>query len=208
MIGILLCVILQSCNYRTTQQAEQKTLSEQQLNILELDNNYESVQRLVISKQCLTCHSNISGNAGQLNLETYENIKRNLNQIIFRVIEKKDMPQNGLAESEFQLIRLWLESGAPEKNSPLAGGNIPITGPLDWVKIKNQILVKNCLDCHSGEKPDANLDLSSLDNFKLNLTKIIERTLVKQDMPPQPYGALTMNQRQALLKWISQGLSQ
>lgn len=208
MLGILIVMILQSCNYRTTQQAEQKILTEQQLNILELDNNYESVQRLVLSKQCLTCHSNAGGNLGKLNLETYENIKLNLNQIIFRVIEKKDMPQNGLPDSEFQLIKLWLESGAPQKNSPLVGGNIPITGPLDWLKIKNQILVKNCLDCHSGEKPDANLDLSHLENFKLNLTKIIERTLVKQDMPPEPYGALTMNQRQALLKWISQGLSQ
>ncbi len=201
-------MILQSCNYRTTQQVEQKDLSEQQLNILELDNNYESVQRLVLSKQCLTCHSSAGGNAGKLNLETYENIKLNLNQIVFRVIEKKDMPQNGLPDSEFQLIKLWLESGAPEKNSPLGGGNAPITGPLDWSKIKNQILVKNCLDCHSGEKPDANLNLENLEIFRLNLTKIIERTLVKQDMPPQPYGALTMNQRQALLKWISQGLSQ
>ncbi len=204
---ILSVLCLQSCNYRTVQGSSKKPITQEDVNVFELNNNYESVRDIVISRQCLQCHSGSGGNKGNLNLETYANIKNNLNQIIFRVLEKKDMPESGLSEADYQLIKLWLESGAPEKNNS-NGVNKPITGPLDWTKIKNQILVKNCLDCHSGEKADANLDLSNLDNFKLNLTKIIERTIVKQDMPPEPYSALTSNQRQALLKWISQGFPQ
>lgn len=200
-------IFLQSCNYKTVLRPSQKIQNSEDINVLELSNNYESVRQTVIATQCLLCHSASAGNKGNLNLETYSNIKSNLNQIMFRVLEKKDMPEGGLAESDFQLMKLWIESGAPEKNIS-NGANLPIIGPLDWTKIKRQILVKNCLDCHSGEKSDSNLDLSNLETFKLNLTKIIERTLVKQDMPPQPYPALTVNQRQALLKWISQGLPQ
>jgi uncharacterized membrane protein len=200
-------ITAQSCNYRTVQGSSQNTTAQDEINVFELSNNYESVQQIVISKQCLQCHSESGGNKGNLNLETYSSIRNNLNQIMFRVIEKNDMPEGGLSQADYQLMKLWIESGAPEKNTA-NGANKPIAGPLDWIKIKNQILVKNCLDCHSGGNADANLDLSSAEAFKFNLTKIIERTVVKQDMPPEPYTALTANERQALLKWISQGFPQ
>lgn len=181
--------------------------SQQDINTLELSNNYDSIRQLVIQTQCLTCHSEAGGNKGKLNLETYVSLKQNLNQIMYRVLEKRDMPEGGLPEPEYELIKLWIESGAPEKNTA-NGANQPILGPLNWDKIKNQILVQNCLDCHNTASVDSKLDLSNLENFKTNLPAIVDRVFVKQDMPPEPFSSMTVNQRQALLKWISQGFPQ
>lgn len=199
--------MITGCNYRSVQKSAQSLNTQQDINVLELSNNYESVRQLVIQNQCLTCHSEAGGNKGKLNLESYTAVKQNLNQIMYRVLEKRDMPEGGLPEAEYELIKLWIESGAPEKNTG-NGANQPILGPLDWEKIKTQILVQNCLDCHNAGSTDSKLDLTSIDNFKANLPAIVDRVFVKQDMPPEPYSSMTVNQRQALLKWISQGFPQ
>ena len=97
LITVFLCV---GCNYRTVQKNAQPLNTQQDVNILELSNNYESVRQLVIQNQCLTCHSEATGNKGKLNLETYASLKQNLNQIMYRVLEKRDMPEGGLPEAE------------------------------------------------------------------------------------------------------------
>lgn len=178
-------------------------MTEEKLNQLALESNYESVNAKVISGQCLNCHSEASGNKGNLNLENYQNIRANLNQIMYRVLEVKDMPQGGLTVSDYALMEMWLTAGAPEKNTQ---GLMPsLKGPFNWLVIKDQILKRNCLDCHSSISPEAGLDLSDYDQFKNNYAKIFDRTFVKQDMPPEPYDGLNANEKQALLKWISQG---
>lgn len=178
-------------------------LTEETFNQLALENNYESVNARVISGQCLNCHSEAAGNKGHLNLESYQNIRANLNQIMYRVLEVKDMPQGGLNEKDYALMDMWLTSGAPEKNTQ---STVPLLkGPFNWLVIRDQVLKTNCLDCHSSVSPEAGLDLSDYDQFKNNYAKIFDRTFVKQDMPPEPYDSLSANEKQAVLKWISQG---
>lgn len=204
-ISLIFCVLsLLACNYSNKNTEMPVAMTEERINQLALDSNYESVNAKVLSGQCLQCHSQAGGNAGNLNLETYQSIRTNLNQIMYRVLETKDMPRGGLAGADYALMEMWLQSGAPEKNtltSPL-----PILkGPFNWLVIKEQILKRNCLDCHSSVTPEAGLDLSDYDQFKNNYAKIFDRTFVKQDMPPEPYDGLNVNEKQAVLKWISQG---
>lgn len=180
------------------------TMTEERINQLALDSNYDSVNTKVLMGQCLQCHSKDGGDAGGLNLETYQNLRANLNQIMYRVLETKDMPRGGLTGSDFALMEMWLQLGAPEKNtltSPLP----VLKGPFNWLVIKEQILRRNCLDCHSSVTPEAGLDFSDYDQFRNNYAKIFDRTFVKQDMPPEPYDGLNVSEKQALLKWISQG---
>lgn len=205
----LALLTLSSCNYYKNRgdQSLPNFDANTDVTALAVYNNYASINNLIISNQCLNCHSNATGNKGGLNIETYSNVKANLNQIMYRVLETKDMPPNGMSESQTNLFKFWLESGAPEFNTIVGPGTV-IQGPLNWLKIKNQILAKNCLDCHSGEKADAGIDLSNLDIFKSNYAKIFDRVFVKQDMPMEPYGSLTIYERQALMKWMSQGFPQ
>jgi len=204
VIAIICSLGLFACNYSTKNTEMPAQLTEERINQLALESNYESVNAKVIIGQCLQCHSQAAGNAGNLNLETYQNIRANLNQIMYRVLETKDMPRGGLNGIDYALMEMWLQAGAPEKNTQT--GPMPtLKGPLNWLAIRDQILKRNCLDCHSSVTPEAGLDLSDYDQFKNNYAKIFDRTFVKQDMPPEPYDGLNVGEKQAVLKWISQG---
>ncbi len=208
LLGAITAVVLTSCNYNKGVADPNATiLGEAEVSQMAIENNYASVQKQVLANQCLTCHADSTGNKGGLNLEGYSNIKANLNQIMYRVLETKDMPPAGLTGYSFQLMKLWLESGAPEQNVSNGAGQV-FTGPLNWTRIKNEILAKNCLDCHQGQNPAANLDFSNLSTVKEKYAIFFDRVFVKQDMPPEPYSSLTVNEKQALMKWISQGFQQ
>ena len=203
VILVVFSLLIFSCNYSTKNSELPVVMTEAKLDQLALESNYLSVNAKVISGQCLSCHSDATGNKGNLNLETYENIRAKLNQIMYRVLEVKDMPQGGLNETDYALMDMWLTSGAPEKNTGSATPSLK--GPFNWTVIRDQVLKSNCLDCHSSVSPEAGLDLSDYDQFVNNYAKIFDRTFVKQDMPPEPYDGLTANEKQAVLKWISQG---
>lgn len=203
VILILSLFLFFGCNYSNKNSELPVVMTEERLNQLALESNYQSVNAKVITGQCLNCHAEATGNKGNLNLESYENIRANLNQIIYRVLEVRDMPQGGLSFSDYSLMEVWLNAGAPEKNTQSISSNLK--GPFNWLVIREQILKRNCLDCHSSLAPEAGLDLSDYDQFKINYAKIFDRTFVKQDMPPEPYDGLNTLEKQALLKWISQG---
>lgn len=202
----ILMICLSGCYYNTRLQDPVVDPAFDSVETMQLMNNYKSIQQNILQARCLNCHSEAGGNKGQLNLETYSSIKKNLNQIAFRSLEKRDMPEGGLPEGEYALLKMWIESGAPEKNTE-NDLNPVITGPLDWTTIQGKILTQRCLDCHSGGQPEANLNLTDYDQFKSKAVQIMDRVLVKQDMPPEPYPALTAQQKSALIKWISQGFS-
>lgn len=204
VIAIICSFGLFACNYSNKNAEMPVQLTEERINALALESNYESVNAKVLAGQCLQCHSAAGGNAGSLNLETYQNIRANLNQIMYRVLETKDMPRGGLTGADYALMEMWLHAGAPEKNTQT--GLVPVLkGPFNWLVIRDQILKRNCLDCHSSVTPEAGLDLSDYDQLKNNYAKIFDRTFVKQDMPPEPYDGLNVGEKQAVLKWISQG---
>lgn len=190
------------CNYNHVKSSTAQSMNEPVLTSLSLE--FSSVQNNVFATQCLRCHSSASGNQGGLNLEGYPQIRANMNKIYYRSIEKKDMPPNPLSTQQYTLLKSWLEAGAPEKDS---GQNLgPIQGPITWLVIKRQVLGASCLDCHSGANADGNLNLDSAEVVRKNITQIFDSALIKQTMPIQPYPTMSEAQKQALMKWISQGM--
>ena len=167
--------------------------------------DYASVRQNILGPECLRCHSSAGGNQGGLNLETYPQVRANLSRIYYRSIEKKDMPSGGLGEAQYQILKAWIDAGGPERNTGRGAGK-PITGPVNWTVIKNQVLKSSCLDCHSGTNPDAGLDFESAAVVRKNIMAIFDAALVRQTMPLPPYGALTDAEKNALMKWISQGM--
>jgi uncharacterized membrane protein len=167
--------------------------------------DYSSVKASVLDESCMGCHSNAGGNQGGLNLESYDNVKVASAKIYYRTIEAKTMPPvTMLSENSFGLLKNWIEIGAPEKST--AKRQLKFSGPLNWTAIKDLVLQSNCLQCHSQPDPVQSLDLSSYNVFVANVGKIIDRTLVKQDMPISPYPNLSAQEKELLLKWISEGM--
>ncbi|MBS1972278.1 MAG: hypothetical protein JSU04_18375 [Bdellovibrionales bacterium] len=201
----LLITLLSACNYnRVHGEAPVKDSSVNDLSLLSsLD--YASVQVSILGPQCLRCHSSAGGSKGGLNLETYQQVRASMNAIYYRAVEKRDMPEAGLPQSQLELLKAWIEAGAPERNMG-AKVSPPIKGPITWLVIRDQVFASSCLDCHSGAKPDAGLDLQSLEAVRKNINSIFESTIVKQTMPLEPYAAMSDSHKQALMKWISQGM--
>jgi uncharacterized membrane protein len=205
VLGLFAINLLSACNYnRVHGEAPLKDAGVNGLGVLSsLD--YASVQATVLGPQCLRCHSSAGGSKGGLSLESYQQVRASMNAIYYRAVEKRDMPESGLPQAQLDLLKAWIEAGAPEKNT---GQKVsaPIKGPVTWLVVRDQVLASSCLDCHSGAKPDGNLDLQSLETVRKNINSIFESAIVKQTMPLEPYPALSDSHKQALMKWISQGM--
>ena len=78
--------------------------------------SYQNVLNQVLQAKCLNCHSDKGGNRGQLNLETYQSIFNNRDQIREEVITKK-MPKKSVApltDEQIKLIVNWIDAGTNE----------------------------------------------------------------------------------------------
>ncbi|MFN7727930.1 MAG: hypothetical protein ACK5P7_02110 [Bdellovibrio sp.] len=206
ILMVLVVLVTASCNYSRLKEeaAPGGGVGTRDLGPL----NYVTLNQTVIGPQCLNCHSNQTGNKGNLNLETYQSLRANLNRIAFRSLEKRDMPPQGLPSAETAILKAWIEAGAPEQvsgPSEKPGGGLD-QGPTGFAKVRDQIFAAKCLDCHSGVNPQGALDLTSLSEVRMNITKIFESVIVKQTMPIEPYPALSPKERKVLLNWIDLGM--
>lgn len=205
--SLFLLTLLGGCNYNHVHgDAADADPAGASASILSASLDYPSVQAAVIGPQCLRCHSGLGGNQGGLSLESYAQVRTALARIYFRSVERRDMPPSpGLNVAQFDLLKAWIEAGAPERNLGRSSSR-EIRGPITWIVIKEQVLKSSCLDCHSGRNPDGNLDFENYDVVKSNIEKIFRSAVVDQTMPLEPYPALSLSEKQALMKWISQGL--
>lgn len=202
---VLLSSALFGCNYnRIKKESTHGPHGGPAVSPMALNLDFQSIQLAVIGPQCLNCHSAAGGARGGLVLENYQQVRSALSKIYYRSIEKKDMPANSLPQAQYDLLKAWLEMGAPEKNN--RGPVQAIRGPISWSVIKNQVFKNSCLDCHSGKDPHGGLDFESLDVVKKNIQSIFDAVIIKQTMPLEPYAALAESEQQALMKWISQGM--
>lgn len=194
-------LLISACSYNVS---KEKNTQEANLKMQSVS-DYQSVRQFILGPLCLNCHSNSAGNRGGLNLESYESVKLKLNQIYYRSIELKDMPPGGLDKNSFEGLKGWIENGA-QKQASLQSLNL--TGPLAWQELKQQIFQYKCLECHSAPNPEGKLDLSDYSVFKENIKSIFDHVFIKQDMPMTPYPSLSLSEKNAILKWISQGMPQ
>ena len=76
--------------------------------------SFDEVLKKVIKTNCLKCHSEIGGNSGELNFETYESVFENRNRIKNEVSTDQMPPKNGvpLTIDQKKLILTWIDQGS------------------------------------------------------------------------------------------------
>ena len=73
---------------------------------------FADVNAGVFAPKCIRCH-NDHRSAGDVNLDGYENVMRNLNEIKEEALDSLDMPpRKPLADDEQKLLRTWIDQGA------------------------------------------------------------------------------------------------
>ncbi len=201
------------CNYRVDKQASGHTrMGDQEKAQL----SYRQVYERVFAPKCVSCH----GSQGGVNLESYESTKSSLGAIERVVFTTKSMPKGGsLSADEEQILRVWIEIGAPKDPSGPRGepqptpppspkpspSPSPTPGPwnpndLSYEFVNQEVLKPRCLVCHGS---GASIGLETYSLVKSRMRDIIRAVLVEKSMPKN--AALSKREYDILLTWIANG---
>lgn len=213
---ILLAIFLQACGNigpnETPLQLTPKNLPSAEM-LSEL--SFEGISQSVFVPKCISCH----GDSGNVNLETYSEVFKNISLIKKSVFVDKTMPKRGsLSKEQLDLLWNWIEAGAPERPQ---NGTPPILEPLiaTYDSINKLVFQTSCKDCHnaSGSGRRISLEKEDLLNSPLELvlpgnpdesglTVAIERADNKR-MPPEKEGYAPLSDETKLIirKWIENG---
>ena len=190
----------------------------------------------ILQERCVACHGEVSPQAG-LDVRTKESLLAGgvsgpalvpsapLESLVLQKTASGAMPMGGekLAPSEIDLIRHWIERGAPARSDVAVGA---VAGHADHVSPR-EILVTTlyvkCLLCHGRRRQEGGLDLRTREaalKGGVSGPAIIpgnpERSLLVQrieaeEMPPEEHQArlsyrpVTSDELDSLRRWISQG---
>jgi len=167
--------------------------------------SFAQIKSTILFPKCLECHSREGGDAGNINLESLENVVANL-EIIKSEISSGSMPpktRTKLTDTEkFSLLK-WINAGGP-----LSGAVNPPSTPtveiISYEMVRSQVLEPRCISCHSdngGNRGDINIE--TYENV-LTITNSIESEIESGSMPPR-IKALSPDQKTLILKWIALG---
>ena len=194
--------------------------------------SYEAIKP-VIEKRCGSCH----GTSGGVNLETYENVMKNLAAVKRTVLVTGEMPpRRQITQRELQMLESWIEMGAPatKPDNPIPTpdpGTEPTPepqptatpapdNPLEptYESIREQILSKRCIGCHSETGKAKHIPLVTKSDLIDSPREIvipgnpeesgIVIALERQDdkrMPPPSKPPLTRKQIEVIKEWIADG---
>jgi hypothetical protein len=162
------------------------------------------------------CHI---GNGEAFALESYEQIKKKVEpgnpgkSELYQVITTNSPfgnvmppdPKPRLTNEQVTIIQLWILEGAKNTSS----SNYCDSVHVNYSGTIKSIIDNNCISCHSGAYPEADLSLDSFDNLKTAfITKSALDHLLERDgysiMPPT--GALQSCNIAQIKKWINDGL--
>ncbi len=129
--------------------------------------SFNDVYTRVLQPKCISCH----GISGGVNLETYANARTFLSSIHRSTVIERRMPMApvpALNREELELVAAWVEAGGPE--FPLNGAPtepLPPTPVLEptFASIKELIVDRKCLQCHSPGGKAERVPLTKLDDF-------------------------------------------
>jgi uncharacterized membrane protein len=224
IIGTLF--LLQACNFYNSKTNEDlKSLTTNSV-------SWSRVSSEVFQARCLECHSQASGNAGGVNLETYQNAVGNLDQIREQALVLKAMPPGGESLTSYQqtLLADWISAGAPldgiatTETPPVPEPTIvpePTTAPVGSLShfslIREAILLPQCSACHGPGGSVASIAILDYD-FLLNPangyvfpghpeTSGLLNALTRMDGLRMPLGGppLSSDQIQTIEEWIQNG---
>lgn len=146
---------LSACNYSLNKNPTLDTSSPKTFKMSEL--TYSNVYDKVFRASCVGCH----GDAGGVRLESYEQIRSQLQRVYQSVIVERRMPKAPsppLSASQLGLLNAWIQAGAPESTPGEDASPVPPLEPT-FESIKYHILDVKCLLCHSPGKPVARIPL-------------------------------------------------
>jgi uncharacterized membrane protein len=190
---------------------------------------YQVIATSIMQPKCLECHSGAGGDAGGINLETYENVAANLG-IIKSEVQSNSMPKNRpvLTAKEKEILFTWIDNGGPRTTTstptpptpplpptpptppaPPVEPPVPPTEPdvqfITYEMVNTQVLAPRCIGCHSaegGKRGDVNLE--TYENVVGSISDI-EEAIESGSMPRPRNRPLTPEQKKLILTWISRG---
>jgi hypothetical protein len=216
------------CNYNVQKLKPNEPTEIQFTTGEELD--YKIVSEQVLARACFDCHSNSGSrgiNKGDVNLETYENVFSNREDIRNDIIDGS-MPKNSAPLSAYQkrLILAWLDAGAMKDARPGSPTTPPVVNPpttpppttppapvvvpdipedqIYYDSVSKYVLQTNCTKCH---KPGGRReDFTNYENVFKNRLEIAEQ-LDQGEMPPSPPKGIPLTDAQMRLinKWLARG---
>jgi hypothetical protein len=106
---------------------------------------FAMVNERVIQPSCVRCHSEASGNKGNVNLESYESVFKN-RVMIHREVSDRTMPpanKGVLSAEQTKLILGWIDQGAFEEGAPIP--DLPsneVSGTIGTVEVDPILLAE------------------------------------------------------------------
>ncbi len=201
----LLLILLSGCAFEHKKEGAAGASASGRVQPLNRPVGYAEVMQAVIAPRCLSCHSAAGGNKGGINLEDFARTAPLAPLILNSVVEVRSMPPGqSLSSEELSLVASWVQQGASVNGSRDGRASAPLLY-VQWPKVQ-EVFAKSCYDCHSAPNPDAGLDLTSLTEVRLNISKIFDSAIVVRGMPLDPYPPLSIEEREILAKWIVLGM--
>lgn len=206
-----------SCNYTKFKEKPENLKQEFSLPAEKLSQlSYSLLAQKIFSPKCVSCH----GSSGNVNLESYGEVVKNVALIKKSVFLEKTMPKKGvLTQEELSYLWNWLEKGAQEL--PEDGTPPIVIEPMlpTFDSINSNVFQVSCKDCHNetGTGKRILLDKQSLLDSPLELiipgnadesglVIALERTDDKR-MPSakEGYSPLSDEAKRVIRKWIDNG---
>jgi cytochrome c553 len=152
--------------------------------------NYAYVQGKILIPYCMVCH----GTAGDISVESLDQIRANSSKIMHAVAVDRSMPLGNLGkkitEDDRSVLYNWLLQGAPEGTDPAPSPfNInypPLSSDdqqkLNYPYIRDNILIPKCVSCHGTS---GHISLDNLASVQKSTKRIIYSVFsVAPTMPP------------------------
>jgi uncharacterized membrane protein len=166
LLFILFVGSLAACSYRVEKDEDTRGVIRPSAELV-AKVSFADVYRTVLQPKCISCH----GTSGGVSLETYASTKNFLGKIHDTVLIQRRMPLAPVApltREELELVAAWVEAGGPE--FPLNGDPVepppadPVLQP-NFPSIKELIVDRKCLQCHTPGKEAGRIPLTKLDEF-------------------------------------------
>jgi uncharacterized membrane protein len=132
---------------------------------------------------------------------------------LFEAITSGRMPPSKpLSQEDIESISHWITAyGSEDTGITLPPGQAIPLGPT-YKSIYRNILVRNCIKCHSSNKSDGGLSFStyaatmnSVQRTFPNSSTLYTSVAVRNTMPKSAPGSLTTEERKAIFDWIAAG---
>lgn len=197
---------------------------------------YEILKNSILENKCLGCH-NANRARGGINLSTYEATlegeseqgkvvvpgRSSESTLFLEVFNGTMPPRTPLSESEIDLIKRWIDTGAKkggdgDSSPPPVDTSKPDfkTMAVDYENLKKFILKDKCIGCHNPERAKGEVDLSSYSSifgFSVYFSTITEPGMPEQSalytevfkgsMPPRT--KLSHDEIDYIRRWILEG---